>query len=246
MGALAKLTWVELKLFTREPLTLVFSMAFPLLMLYVLSEVFGNTPDAEVWRGMGPIDFYLPAYIGLAITSVGVIGIPAHLAGYREAGVLRRFRASSVSVWGLLGSQIAVAFVIAVVSSALLGVMTVLAFDVSAPESVAGVAGAFALSTLSFAALGFLLGALLPTSRSAQLAGLMLFFVMMLISGSGPPREVLGTALQRVADVMPLTHVVVLLQDPWHGLGWNLTEMGVVAGILVVSAVASVRLFRWE
>jgi hypothetical protein len=46
---------------------------------------------------------------------------------------------------------------------------------------------------------------------------------------------------------MLLTHVVVLLlQDPWHGLGWNLREMGIVAGVLVASAVAGMRLFRWE
>lgn len=45
---------------------------------------------------------------------------------------------------------------------------------------------------------------------------------------------------------MPLTHAVVLLQDPWHGLGWNFGKTVIVGGIMVVFAVASVRLFRWE
>lgn len=198
MRALVKLTWVELKLFVREPLTVVFSLVFPLIMLYVLSEVFGNTPDPEVFRGMGPTDFYLPAYIGLAIVSVTIIGIPVHLAGYREAGVLRRFRASSVSIWSLFGSQVVVSFAIAIISSLLMILVTVVAFDLRAPNFLMGVVMAFLLTGLSFAALGFLLGALLPTPRTAQLAGLMIFFVMMLISGAGPPKEVLGTALQKI------------------------------------------------
>ena len=247
MNALFKLTLVELKLFAREPLTVAFSLAFPLIMLYVLSEVFGNTgAEPGRWRGLDPIDFYLPAYISLAIVSVGVIGIPTHLAGYRETGVLRRLRASSVSVWSLLGSQIAVTIVIALISSLVLAAMTALAFDISAPQGIVGIAAAFLLSTLSFACLGFLLGALLPTQRAAQLAGLMLFFVMMLISGSGPPREILGSTLERLSDAMPMTHTVILLQDPWHGLGWNWGETGIVAGILVVSAGLGVWVFRWE
>jgi hypothetical protein len=47
------------------------------------------------------------------------------------------------------------------------------------------------------------------------------WFVMLLISGPGPPLEVLPTTLQCVGDVTPLKHVVLLLQDPWFGFGWN-------------------------
>lgn len=36
------LSWVELKLFLREPLTVVFSLALPLIILFVLGGVFGN------------------------------------------------------------------------------------------------------------------------------------------------------------------------------------------------------------
>ncbi|MCI0440299.1 MAG: ABC transporter permease [Chloroflexi bacterium] len=246
MRMLAKLTWVELKLFVREPLTVVFSLAFPLILFLVLAEVFGNEADPEVYRGVGAIDFYVPAYIGLVIASVGIIGIPVHLAAYREAGVLRRFRASSIPVWSVFGSQIIVSYAIAIASGALVILIAVLLYDMSAPQFAGGVIAAFVLGTLSFAALGFLLGAVLPTPRVAQLAGLMLFFVMMLLSGPGPPREVLGDVLQRVGDVLPLTHIVVLMQDPWLGFGWNLGEMLVSLGILAGSALLAVRFFRWE
>ena len=246
MRSLAKLTWVEIKLFTREPLTIVFSLVFPLVVLFVLVQVFGNDPNPDLYRGFGATDFYVPAYIGLVISSIGLFGLPVVLAGYRERGVLRRFRASSVPVWSVLGAQVIVGFVIAAVSSLLLAGVAAIAYDLNAPDSPVGVMGAFLLGTLSFAALGVLLGALLPTARTAQGAGLVLFFVMMLISGAGPPRELLGTAMQRVGDALPLTHVITLLQDPWLGLGWNVNEMLIVTGILVASVLLTLRFFRWE
>ena len=51
MTAVRALTWIELKLFLREPVTVV----LPPLILYVLSEVFGDTPDpgGTAFRGVG-------------------------------------------------------------------------------------------------------------------------------------------------------------------------------------------------
>ena len=43
--AVRALSWIELKLFLREPITVVFTLALPPLVLFVLAEVFGNTPD---------------------------------------------------------------------------------------------------------------------------------------------------------------------------------------------------------
>jgi ABC-2 type transport system permease protein len=105
---------------------------------------------------------------------------------------------------------------------------------------------AFLLSVLCFAAIGFLLGALLPSPRAAQGVGVLLWFVMFLISGSGPPPEVLPGSLTDVAEATPLKHVIVLIQDPWLGFGWNNAELAVVAAILAVAAVASARWLRWD
>ncbi len=105
---------------------------------------------------------------------------------------------------------------------------------------------AFVLGALAFAAFGILLGAVLPTARAAQGAGILLWFLMMMIAGAGPPPEVLPAALTRIADFTPLKHVIVALQDPWLGFGLNLTELGIVSGVLLACAALALRLFRWE
>lgn len=246
MKTLAKMTWIELKLFTREPLTVVVTFALPLLMLYVLGGIFGNTPESDVYRGVGAMNYYVPGYVALVIASISLTGLPVHIAEYRERGVLRRFRASSAPMWSVFGSQVVVSLVIALLGSLLLTGVAFLTHDVRAPESVAGVAAAFVLSALSFTALGVLLGALFPTVRAAQAAGLLLWFVMLMIAGAGPPPEVLPDTMRQIGNLMPLKHAITLLQDPWLGFGWNVNETLIVSGIMVGAVLLAMRFFRWE
>lgn len=248
MGRTAKLTFVEIKLFLREPLTAVFALAFPMLILFVMAGVFGNTPDpkGKVWGGAGPMDYLVPGILGLVMAAIGFISLPLHLAGYRERGVLRRFRSSSVPPLALLVSQVLVSAILAVLGAVGIVVIGVLVGGAHAPASPIGVLVAFVLSLACFVALGVLLGAVVPNAQAAQAIGLVLFFVSEMTSGVGPPREVLPTGMQLFGEALPLTHVAVALQDPWIGRGANLGEMGVVAAIAVVAAVAAYRVFRWE
>lgn len=248
MRTLRKLAWVEIKLFVREPITMVFTFALPLIFLFVMGGVFGNTPDPEgtVYRGVGPMDYYVPAYIGLVMTSIGVVGLPVHLTAYRERGILRRFHASSIPVWSVFGAQVIVSFVIAILGGILLILVALLIYDASLPKSAGLLVPAFLLSIVSFAALGVFLGAILPTARAAQGLGLILFFVMLLLAGAGPPREVMTEAMRWVGDVTPLRYVILLLQDPWLGFGWNGSASLIVSGFILVAVFLSVRFFRWE
>ena len=246
MRILAELTWVEIKLFVREPLTMAMTFGLPLLFMPVMNGVFGNTPATEIFRGVGALNYYVPAYFGLVLTSIGVMALPVHMTAYRELGVLRRFRASSIRLPAILGSQIVVSFVIAVLGVILLVVLAMLAFDASAPESFWMFLPAFVLGTLCFVGLGIFLGSVMPTSRAAQGLGLILFFLMLMLAGAGPPPEVMPEALQIAGKATPLYWVILMMQDTWLGFGWNWLATGIVSGILVVSIVLAARFFRWE
>jgi ABC-2 type transport system permease protein len=238
--------WLELKLFLREPITVLFTLALPLLILYVLGGVFTDPAQPDEFRGVGGRDYYVPAYVGLVTASIGLIALPVHIAGYRERGVLRRFRASSVPSFSVFGAQVFVALVAATFSALVLIGAALLSWDISAPDSSVGVVGGFLLSVLCFAAIGFLLGALLPSPRAAQGVGVLLWFVMFMISGSGPPPEVMPSSLNSAADVTPLKHVILLIQDPWLGFGWNNNELLIILAILLAASFASARWLRWE
>jgi ABC-2 type transport system permease protein len=250
MTRLRKLAWVELKLLVREPVTLVLAFAYPLIVLFVLAEVFGTEIERDdetgefIFRGVPPVDYYVSAYVGVVIASIGLISMPVHLASYRERGVLRRFRASGVPAALVLGAQVVVALVGAVASSVVLVAAARLTYDAVLPQRPLVTAAAFLLVTIEFAAIGALLGVALPTARAAQGAGLLLFFVMIFIAGAGPPPEVLSGPLQRIADLLPLTHAIHLLQDAWLGFDVSATALLGVLGFTVGSALAALALAR--
>ena len=229
------MTWVELKLFVREPLTVMFVLVLPLVMLYVLNGVFGSQPDPTVWEGLPPIDFYTSAYVALVAATAGVLALPVHLAGYREQGVLRRFRASAVRPATLVGSHMAVTVLIATCGAVLLTIMSVVAYDAALPEDWLGVIAAYLLTAVSFAGLGALLGFVLPTARAAQGLGVLLFFVFLMLGGAGPPKEVLPTALSRIADGIPVTHAAELIRGSWTGEGWDAQALVFMLTMLAVS-----------
>lgn len=245
-----KLTWQELKLFFREPLTVVFAIGFPLVMLFVLAEVFGTAPatpdpgDPIAFRGVSPLSYYVPAYVALAAAAVGLIMVPSHLAAYRERGVLRRFRAASIPASTVFAAQIAVQYVLATVGGVLVVVAAYLAYDFPAPVSYVGPFVAFVVTATAFAAMGILLGAVMPSPRAAQGFGVMLFFVMMMLSGAGPPVDVMSPTMQHIGKAMPLWHGIVAIQDPWLGEPWNWGELGVVLAVAVAAGALAVAAFR--
>ncbi len=249
MRALAKLSWLELKLFVREPLTVVFSLVLPLVILFVLGGVFGNEASGPgedvVYRGIGPMTYYIPAYLALVVASVCVISIPTHLAGNRERGVLKRFHASSVSALTVAGAELVVALVLSAVSGMILIVAARIAYDFEGPESLPATIGVFVLLAAGFAAFGIFLGAVMPTARAAQAVGMLVWFVMLMLGGAGPPPEVLTDAMRAVSDLTPLWHAVQMMQDVWLGLDAGLSWV-VFGAISVVSALLGLRMFRWE
>ncbi len=248
MQSILKLTWVELKLFSREPITMVFTLALPIITIFVMGGVFGSTPDPDgyVYRGVSPIDYYTAAYMGLVMASLGVIALPVHLANYRERGILRRFRASAVSPLNIIGGQVIVTFILSILCCVILYLVTFAVYRINQPANLWQFFIAFISSVLCFASLGILLGSIMPNARAAQGIGLLIWFVLLFVSGTGPPLEVLSGGLKVVSDISPLKYVISLMQDPWLGFGWNNTSLFITLGVTAGASLLSIKLFRWE
>ncbi len=246
----SKLTRIELSLFLRDPFATVFALVLPLIMLLLLAAVFGGSAAGErdeqgrlVFRGIAGADYYMTASVALVIAAIGLLTIPIHLAGYREAGILRRFRASSIPGWSLFGSQIGVALAIGAAGSVIIVVVAMIVYSTQFPDSAAGVLVAIFVSTLCFAAIGFLMAALVPTARAMQGISLILFFLFWMVSGTAPPRAVLPSSVQTLSDAIPLTHALIAIQDPWFGWGWNWGELGILVLFTVAAALPALYLF---
>ncbi|HLM29598.1 MAG TPA: ABC transporter permease [Acidimicrobiales bacterium] len=240
MRSLWRLAVTEMKLFVREPMVLTFVFAFPVLTVLILGGVFDE--DDPNFEGALPSDFYVAAYIGVVIAAIGLVMLPVHLASYRERGVLRRFEVSRYPRWALPAAWILVAMVIAAVAVAVLLVAGHLVYGLPEPDDLLGVAVGTLLGTFAFVSIGIALGMAMPSARSAQGLGMLLFFPFFLLGGAGPPPDAMGDPMSSIANVIPLTHVVRSIQEPWLDLGTPSGHLAVLVGLALLATAGWVAL----
>jgi ABC-2 type transport system permease protein len=247
MKSLFKMTWMETKLFFREPVGTFFTLAFPLMLLFVFGSIFGNVP-VEQLNGQGSVDISVPAYTAMIIGTTGLVGLPITMAAYRENGVLRRLRTTPISPLIVLVAQVIVLFMMTVLGMLLLIIAGKLVYHLRFEGNALNVFIGFVLSCLSFFALGFILAGLMPTARTAQVVGMVLLYPMLFLCGAGYPRELLPETIIKVSSFLPLTYVVTLLRGLWVGNPWSqhVTEILVLSGMLVLGVLISLKTFRWE
>ena len=247
MRALWKLTLVQAKLYLREPIGVFFTLLFAPLMLILFGFIYGNDP-VPMFGGRGSMDVSVPGYVGMIIGTVGLMSVPIGTAARREAGVLRRFRATPLRPLTYLITDVLVYFAMTLLGILLLFLVGKIAYDVRVEGDLLSVVAGICLGTFAFLALGYVLAGLAPTARVAQVVGMVIFYPMMFLSGSAIPLEVMPEAVRSVSRFLPLTHVVTLLKGLWFAEGWreHLTEVAVLVGVLVAGIIASAKTFRWE
>lgn len=249
MRGLWKLFVMQLKLYLREPVAFFFSLAYPALLLLLFGFIYGNDPAPEFWgRNFGTVDASVPAYTGIIIGTVALMGIPIDTTSNRENGVLRRYRATPLRPVTYLLASVVVYLMVTLLGMAILIAVGKLIFGLRMVGSWFSVLAAILLSALAFFSAGYLIASLAPTARIAQTVGMVIFFPMMFLSGAGMPLQLLPETLRQVSKYLPLTYVVELIQGLWFGDPWRTLWLPtlVLVGMVFIGTVASVKFFRWE
>jgi ABC-2 type transport system permease protein len=240
-----KLTWVETKIFAREPMGFVATLVMPLLVFIVFGKMFGASKSAAARLDI-PFNPAILAAVLIAISAVQ--SLVAIISIYREGGILKRLRATPLSPVTILGAHVVVKLLFTVISLTLLllagrrlfpGVMQVNVFSFTA---------AVLLSTLSILSLGFVIASVVPTARFAQPISGAVVYPMLALSGLFYPLDHLPRAFRAVAYLLPTTHAVALLDGVWDGSGWGAHWVNAAALLVLFAAYTalSTRVFRWE
>lgn len=246
MRKLHALTVVQAKLFVREPAAFFFTLIFPVLLILVFGSVFGNEPGGPF--AFGYIDYATPAITVLIIVTVGLLSIPIQTATARENKILRRFRAAPMRPMTYVGATVIVYYLISVVGMAITIAVATAAFGLNFGGSWPSVFAAFTLIAGTFFSVGYVIASVAATARIAQVIGQLLYFPMMFLSGVALPLQLMPEGVRTIAELLPMTHAVHLLQNVWSGEGWqgSTTHILVMVGTLLLGLAISARLFRWE
>lgn len=227
----------EMRLFLRESSVLIFVFGFPVLTSLILGGVFGTDTNDSGFEYLNPSHFYTTAYFGVVLAAIGLIMLPVRVASYRERGVLRRFDTSGFPRWAFPATQFLAGITFAVLGCLALLVTGLLTSGIPDVVLSARLVIGLVASMFAMVSMGVALGMLLPSSRAAQALGMTMFFPMFLLAGGGPPPEALTDVMRNIANVLPLTHVIRSIQEPWFGLANGTNHLLTVLAIFVVSTL---------
>jgi ABC-2 type transport system permease protein len=246
LKGLWKLTWVETKVFVREPLGFAGTIGMPVILFLFAGRLFRSGPMDLASAG-APV-FNVTILAALLIALGNVQSLVAIIAIYREGGILKRLRATPLSPVTILSAQVVVKLAFALVSLGLLVLAGKRVLPGVMHVNLISFAAALLLSTLSILSLGFVLASLVPTARFAQPIGTAVLYPMLALSGLFFPLDRLPAAVHIMALGLPTTHAVALMQGIWDGSGWGAHWVNAAALVVFFAAFTalSTKVFRWE
>lgn len=146
------------------------------------------------------------------------MGLLQAISGLRELKILKRFRVTPVSPVFVLGVELAMYVVYCLVLLATLAAAALL-WGMRLRGSLPAFLGSWALTMLSTLSVGLLVGGVAKDTRQASVIASILYFPMLLFSGTTLPLEVMPKAMQTVVGVFPLTQGITMMKHAFHGIG---------------------------
>ena len=246
---LFKLTWLETKIFLREPLGALGTVLIPVVIFVGLGRLAGGSRrGAPSLADSGLMRVDLPVFASMLIAISTVLSLVTIISIYREGGILKRLRATPLRPPTILTAHVLVKLMLTAVTMILMVLAGKKYYPVNVDAPLVSFGAALLLSTVSILSVGFVIASIVPTARFAQPIGAVILYPMLGLSGLFFPVAALPPAMQAVARILPLTYTVSLLQGIWKGEPWS-AHLGDVAALAVVCLVCtalSAKVFRWE
>ena len=246
LRGLTALTWLEMKIFMREPMGLGFTVVVPVILFVGLGRMFGAQLDTPTATGL--FLERMPVLVAVFIAINAAQSLVAVIAIYRESGILKRLRATPLSPVTILVTQVLIKLILTAVSVALMLLAGRRYYPTGADIPALSFTFALLLSTWSILSLGFIIASLVRTARFAAPVAGMVTYGMLPFCGLFQAIEELPMGVQILAYGTPLTPAVSLLSGIWEGNPWSahLGDVLALTTIFGVCTLVTTRVFRWE
>ncbi|HEX5823239.1 MAG TPA: ABC transporter permease [Candidatus Limnocylindrales bacterium] len=194
------------------------------------------------------ISYLVPSILGMSLMQTGVFAaIP--LVADRQKLILKRLQATPLRRWQLVGSNVLMRLLIAVVQTAIIVGVGSTFFHVQIAGSWLLIGALILIGSLAFIALGYVIASFASTEEAANGMTSAVQFPLMFLSGTFFPIDAMPDALRTIARALPLTYLgdglrqVMVDGTPFSPL-W--VCFAVLIGWLVVCFGIAARYFRWQ
>lgn len=231
--------------FVRDRKSLFYAALFPfcwLAMLLGLVALLPPSPRLDLGR------FFLASGLFIVLTSVAFYGVAVPLVALRERGTLRLLSTTPVSRLTVLASHAPSRIALVLAQIGLMAVISTVAGHLPV-ERVGSLLLTCAAGLALLTPLGFLLGAVLPSSEAASNALSFVGIVLLAMSGLFFPLEMFPEAVREPLAVLPTGLLGEALRHDLIGMPaahptWLAWAACAVAGALLTPL--AVTAFRWD
>ena len=235
----------ELLLYVRSRELAFFTFLLPMIFFVLLGSTYGH----DTVDGVKGSRFLEAGMIGYGAISIAFAGLAIVLVIRREAGILKRLRATPLPASAYVAAVLSaflIAFAVEVIGLILLGRIL---FGIGAPDKPLSLALALLLGAVSFSGLGIGVTALIRSAEGASAVVNAIYLPMSFIAGAFFSPRHFPSVLQAIADVLPLTYFLRLVRNVMlHGQDiWSQgTNVAVLAAWGIAGVIVALRAFRWE
>ncbi|XCB29014.1 ABC transporter permease [Arcanobacterium hippocoleae] len=236
---------IELKIYLRQPLYLLFSVVMPA----VSFGIFGSIYKDASYGGLDFFAAYIPGFCVIILFATGVFNVANQVVSEREHGIYRRLSVTPVSMLRVMCVVVLKVFLVSVLSFILILLLAFFVFDIT-PPALWFFVPAFLATVLVALVFGFTFGALFDKTNQFSAAGMAIFTPLILLSDATLPLQVMPGYLKTIAQVNPLYRLNLLLRAAWdpasHAVssGSLLESIAVLALLLMVASTAAY--LRWR
>ena len=200
------LTWIEIKIFAREPLGFIATFVGPVVIFVILGRVLGDELTAGSPAKRDLVGVKVPVFASLLIALSAVVSVVAIISIYREGGILKRLRATPLRPQTIFAAHVVVKLLFTVVTLALMMLAGRRFYPIAVDVPIASFLLALLFATWNLLSVGFLIASIVPTARFAQpIASVILLshdrYLRVVRTGRGTPVGHAGSGACRPADL---------------------------------------------
>jgi ABC-2 type transport system permease protein len=200
-------------------------------------------------KSLTSFDYSFAGLLGFSIIGLGIFGPVNVFPELKKQGILRRLHTTPIRVWQYFLATMLSQAIIGLISLAIMFIAAIMVFHLRVTGNYLEIALFAVFSIFMILGIGLAIGGWAKNERQAAPLANIVVFPMMFLSGTFFPRFLMPEWLQGVTNFLPLTPVIdglrLLTTEGKHLIDIG-TQLGFMAGWLIIVYIIAFRVFRWE
>ena len=217
----------------------------PILLLLLVGSVYGD----ETIEGVDGATYLVAGLLGFSVVATAFAGLAISTVLRRENGVLKRVRGTPIPPALYLAAAITSTLLVIALDAVVHVAVGRVVLGAAWPQSLVALGVTLLVGTAAFAALGLAVTGFVRGAEGSSAVISAVYLPMAFISGTFFSAAVLPGALQVVAEVLPLTHLLRSMRSAFtesSDLSTFLAPLAVLTSWGAAGVAIAAKTFRWE